>query len=930
MLKLTRFIIISLLPFIAILLILFFISTTTLDFKYAHKSLSNHQNKFNWAVYKIEINLLKFIKNLKNNKKNGLDKKKIYITEKSQKTLLQNVPMSTKIWQQGFLLANDDKLKKIKIRYRGDNPRNWLFQKKNLRIKTRKKDQLGQFRYYDYHPYNVKKFVSGRIANKTGVNSQKYDLIELYINDISEGIYIQTEKINENFLRRNKIMPVNIYKGEQINAEGIIGTNENLFNNPLLWQKIAVFNKKDHQNKDDVKNFLNLLRKSETDVASYDKLMKMIDLTEWAKFAAYQILTDNYHNDSTHNMRMIFDPWSGLLRPIIYDPVIGNKVFNNNEIDFNNSSHDLLLFLNKNTLFIDQKYKELFNYIYKDKLIENAISELESLEKQISISETRDIELQRYVLNKFSFDYIKRLNPINFLNLTNKNERALVAKNMLIYNKKLANFLISKPKSSWSYSKNGFNIKINDNLPISNIKVFFKENIPEFISVDLNNDKNLTKNEKFTSDRDGVFNIPLTLYANRNVVAENLYDLKSPNIITSNTGFEFHIDGLNKPHKIEVQSPFSNERFDLKNDNSKFITFNKFNLPIINFKQNTNKLISLKGIISVNKNLVFKNKVIIKPGTQFLLKKGVSVIFLNTVTAIGTEKNPIIFKKKDINDFTNNWGSIILQGINTKNSKFKHLIVDGGSGAEIDQYFYTSMFSLHDTKNVSLENITLINNKIFDDSLHLIYCENILLNKIVIIDAFSDALDIDISDNIIVKNSRFINPKNDSIDIMESKVLIDNTEIYLSGDKGISVGENSNVSIHNTHLFKNNIGLAVKDNSRANAIYSDFDNNQLQVSSFQKNYKYGNGGNINITKSNFNSNLNKIKSDKKSKIRISDSSFNKLINIKNSNIEFDNMIDFNSNKQTEIDVNLFSIDKMFTNVNSVKNLNLRGSDFTNK
>ena len=56
--------------------------------------------------------------------------------------------MSTKIWQQGFLLGNDDKLKKIKIRYRGDNPRNWLFQKKNLRIKTRKKDQLGQFRYY--------------------------------------------------------------------------------------------------------------------------------------------------------------------------------------------------------------------------------------------------------------------------------------------------------------------------------------------------------------------------------------------------------------------------------------------------------------------------------------------------------------------------------------------------------------------------------------------------------------------------------------------------------------------------------------------------------------------------------------------------------------------------------------------------------------
>ena len=87
-------------------------------------------------------------------------------------------------------------------------------------------------------------------------------------------------------------------------------------------EKTAIFNKKDINNKEDVKNFLNLLRKSETDIASYNKLMKMIDLSEWAKFAAYQILTDNYHNDSTHNMRIIFDPWSGLLRPIIYDPII--------------------------------------------------------------------------------------------------------------------------------------------------------------------------------------------------------------------------------------------------------------------------------------------------------------------------------------------------------------------------------------------------------------------------------------------------------------------------------------------------------------------------------------------------------------------------------------------------------------------------------
>ena len=73
----------------------------------------------------------------------------------------------------------NDKLKKIKLRYRGDNPRNWIFEKKNLRIKTSRKDQFGQYRYYDFDPFRFQKFVSGKIANKTGVISPEYNLIEL-------------------------------------------------------------------------------------------------------------------------------------------------------------------------------------------------------------------------------------------------------------------------------------------------------------------------------------------------------------------------------------------------------------------------------------------------------------------------------------------------------------------------------------------------------------------------------------------------------------------------------------------------------------------------------------------------------------------------------------------------------------------------------
>jgi len=385
-----------------------------------------------------------------------------------------------------------------------------------------------------------------------------------------------------------------------------------------------------------------------------------------------------------------------------------------------------------------------------------------------------------------------------------------------------------------------------------------------------------------------------------------------------------------KPYKIQAQNPFSKEIFDLNIDNSPSLPAHKFNLPIIKNTMIKEEFKILKGTIQVHKDLIFKNKIIIKPGTKFLINKDVNIIFFNSVHALGTKDKPIIFQKMHDNYLDNNWGSIVVQGQKTKNSKFKNIIINGGSGGKVDQFIYTSMFSLHDTRDIVLKNISLINNKIYDDALHLVYCKNILLENILIENAFSDALDIDVSDGIFIKNSIFSNPNNDSIDIMESRVLVDSTEIFNSGDKGISVGENSNVIVHNSHLNSNMIGIAVKDNSIAKVVYTDFNNNIIQIGSYQKNYKYGNGGKINIFKSNFNSETNKIESDMKSNIIIDDSTFNKKMNIKNSNIKLTQKINFAGNKVTTNILNLDTIDVMLTYVDVVKNKNLRGSDFINK
>ena len=75
--------------------------------------------------------------------------------------------------------------------------------------------------------------------------------------------------------------------------------------------------------------------------------------------------------------------------------------------------------------------------------------------------------------------------------------------------------------------------------------------------------------------------------------------------------------------------------------------------------------------------------------------------------------------------------------------------------------------------------------------------------------------------NIKVIDSHFNNSTNDAIDLMQSKVLIENNFINLSG-KGISIGEGTIVKIINNKFVRNNLAVAVKDNSDAKILTPNF------------------------------------------------------------------------------------------------------------
>ena len=432
----------------------------------------------------------------------------------------------------------------MQVRFRGDNPRNWLLEKKHWRIKTRKNDVLNQKRYFDYLPYDFNKYFSGLIANKIGVLSPEFSLVELYVNDTSHGVYIESENLNESFLRRKKIMPVNLYKAENILDESIIALEMNAFNSPGATSKSAIFNQLDKEDKSDLTFFLELIRASHNDRKYFDNLANIVGISHWAKFTAYQILTQNFHNDNSHNFRIVSDPWSGNLIPIAQDPLIGNLQQKNFRINY--SSNDLILLLNQSSLFHHQKLENIYR-ILSSKKIENLIGEFKGYEKKIKISQKRDVE--ELVKNFNIFQLIKNLYNQN---ISNKNVRSDNENFLRSYNEylnRLHLYIKRKPIGGWKENKNGLTLFVDGDLPLSNLKFYFKDQKPGWVALDLNENGVLDKNEKkfyFLKEEDHLL-IDYNFYSNRLNFIETTNYQSHINLKTSKTRFKFIFDVPKKP-----------------------------------------------------------------------------------------------------------------------------------------------------------------------------------------------------------------------------------------------------------------------------------------------------------------------------------------------------------------------------------------------
>ena len=243
---------------------------------------------------------------------------------------------------------------------------------------------------------------------------------------------------------------------------------------------------------------------------------------------------------------------------------------------------------------------------------------------------------------------------------------------------------------------------------------------------------------------------------------------------------------------------------------------------IITFKED-NITISTPLVIPNNHTFV------ISEGTTIDIVKGGKIISHSPIIFKGTKENPILIKSSDKK------GQGILVLSEGKPNIVNYTTFDYLTNLEHGFWNVTGAVTFYESP-VNLNNVTVSNNRC-EDALNIIRT-TFEMRNCTLSNTQSDAFDGDFVVGTI-KDSKFINLGNDAIDVSGSDINVFNVQISEAGDKGLSAGENSKMTVKNVNISTSEIAVAGKDLSIINVDKLYIENTKLAFTAFQKKPEFG-------------------------------------------------------------------------------------------
>ncbi len=797
----------------------------------------------------------------------GISSFYVDVDEKLLDALDSNLPHSGRLMEVNARVRVDDPpfAGNASIRYRGGLALHWLYDKKSLRIKLPPYSTYLGYRQFDLvNPsmiYTVIDWISYDLARGLGLLTPDYFPARLYLNGETNGLHFFLGRVDESLLRKNHRMPGSIYTGDTLYQRSLFGNDVGrpggavykndegislIWKNASLWDKDAARNAQMKHDRTDIEKFLEISNLTDR-VDFYREFHRYFDKKKYYEFWALDTVFGGYHHDLFHNHKLYFDPYKGKFEPIAWDFRFWSNEFLFKDLPVYPLLRQVLL----NPVLEYQRDKVAFDLLQdltEEKITRMVEERGRFLRKEVSSDPFRQTPDSRVVL--FDVDKVVPYSMADYdaairrLKLIYAGRRAFLEK---LYASVQASYVLTPLEGA--ENEYLLEISVSGNTPLRFVpEMGLKKLYPE------------GGFELFRKTDEGEIPVPLEgeemLYPGRAMSPGNVLGRADPWSILA-FGNEKPVPApLNYLYVVKGSSPRLETRppllannvltgkevhvmpGDKPMDDASTDSVHPWKLPDLAPR----KTLVLSGLQEITEDRVFEEgtEVIIRPGTRFRMKEGVSLVFYGRVEARGTPDAPIVFEALEEGK---PWGSLVVQGEASSGSVFEYVRIAGGSVTTQHLIHYPGQFNIHDTRDFIVSHCVIGHNYVGDDAMHVAYSQGRIENCRFENSLF-DALDVDIS-KVQVSNSFFFNSGNDALDFMTSVVNVSGVDVDRTGDKGISAGEDSEIHVEDMRLSHCQLGIAVKDESRVNLERVYFlEGNRQGIALYRKNPRYSQGGTV--------------------------------------------------------------------------------------
>ena len=652
---------------------------------------------------------------------------------------------------------------KAKLRLKGDNSSHWYNTPRlSFRIKVKNGKTLFGFSEFSIQkpqerslPYD---YTFQSIVRDAGNLSSEHKFVHLYVNGNDWGIMNIEEQVSKELLekQRRKNSVIMRFSDEKIWLYSQTSKNFHKnyrLSNPILYSRL--YNKNES-----LKDFQNRKIYSYISNSRMNKTPDIYDINSFSKAYMLALIWGNYHVLRDNNTRYYFNPYTLKLEPITTDQTIWSRINEHLLKDFQSPIQYIDVIGTKT--YIDNLSKNL-------QKIKNSVS---NIGKHLS--------------------YTQSLFPVD-----KKKNTQIVRDNMkkILDNKEY--YLTTFPKK---LIYGGASEAKESTLPTKQQASEF----PEHLHIRHYTDGTLELYNLISDNvtvKDILFNgKPITI--KKTIVPSYLLNPKPTIIKTSYKGIQDGMFTVNTQYQ-GFDRTITNDITLVSDgiDNPLFLnTAHEFNF----INKMDEKAYEIKaGNWIVGKPIIVEGDLHISPGTNLEFSKNSYLIVKGSLTAIGSEVNPITLKA-----VSSSWKGIYVLDAEKK-SHLKNVTISNLSALEDGLLKLTGGVTFYKS-DVDFENVK-INNVKAEDAINIVE-STFSLNSVFINSTVSDGLDSDFSIGEVI-HSEFSNIGGDALDFSGSDVAISQTSVTNVKDKAVSAGEKSTLNIKDSSFDNIGVGIASKDGS---------------------------------------------------------------------------------------------------------------------